>query len=194
MKGLFLAAAFVSSSIISFSPSIAQSAEPDELICKHEMKEIVVTKQQCTQLHTVLKDIEIEFDRIIASKKLSLESVTLSMRDNTWYYSRNYGSNNEGYTGLVSYRNHSGGGTINPSVGKDNKAFSAGYSSGESGLGIQLALTSHEIPIFDKPPFIEPTSSEYFPKGSIRIRGNVDSIPANALIYLQKMLDELKKL
>lgn len=190
MKGLFLTAAFVSSSIISFSPLIVQAAEPDELICRHEMKEIVVTKQQCTQLRKVLKDIEIDLDRIIASKKLPLEP-TPTPRNNTWYYSTKYSSK---YGVLVYYRNDSGGGTTNTSVGKNDEAFGVGVSYGEVAiLGIELALISHEIPIYDKPPFNVPSSSESFPKGSIRIRG-VDATPAKALIRLQKMLDELKKL
>ncbi len=194
MKGLFLATDFVSSSIISFSPSIVQAAEPEELICKHEMKEIVVTKQQCTQLHTVLKDIEIEFDRIIASKTLPLEPSPTTPRNNTWYYGSKYSNKSES---LVYYRNDNG--TFTTSVGKDDKVFGAGTSYGDGVIvfGIQLALTSHEIPIFDKSPFIEPSSSEYFPKGSIRISvGAVDATKTfiHTLTHLQKLLDELRKL
>jgi hypothetical protein len=88
MKGLFLTAAFVSSSIISFSPSIVQSAESDVPVCLKttSTNEEIVFKEQCTQLRTVLKDILGEYEKMMSSKRLTQTTERTKIRNTVWYY------------------------------------------------------------------------------------------------------------
>jgi hypothetical protein len=88
MKSLFLTAAFVSSSVISFSPSFIQAAESDVPICLKNTStdEEIVFKEQCTQLRTVLKDILGEYEKMISSKRLTQTTERTKIRNTVWYY------------------------------------------------------------------------------------------------------------
>jgi hypothetical protein len=91
MKGLFLTAVFVSSSIISFSPLIAQSSQSGVPIClktTNTNKEIVF-KEQCTQLRTVLKDILVDYEKMMSSKRLIQTTERTKIRNTVWYYTPN---------------------------------------------------------------------------------------------------------
>lgn len=91
MKGLFLTAAFVSSWIISFSPSIVQSAIPTAPVCLKttSTNEEIVFKEQCTQLRTVLKDILEEYEKMMSSKRLTQTTERTKIRNTVWYFTPN---------------------------------------------------------------------------------------------------------
>ncbi len=179
MKRLFLAVAFVSSSIIYFSPSIAQSAESDVPICLKTTstnKEIVF-KEQCTQLRTVLKDILGEYEKMMSSKRLTQTNERTKIRNTVWYYTPN---SREFFPG--------------PTLSTDNDKISVSRMSRDKQLcvhfdeDIMTCIALHPYaPFFHDRVSVESVkiTGESPKKMLIRLQ--------NLRIRLQKLRDELRK-
>jgi hypothetical protein len=180
MKSLFLTAAFVSSSIISFSPSIVQSAVPTAPVCLKttSTNQEIVFKEQCTQLRTVLKDILGEYEKMMSSKRLIQTTERTKIRNTVWYYTPN---SREFFPG--------------PTLSTDNDKISVSRMSRDKQLcvhfdeDVMTCIALHpSAPFFHKYPV---------PVESVKITGESPKKILirlqNLRIRLQNLRDELKK-
>lgn len=177
MKGLFLTAAFVSSSLISFYPSVAQAIEGDAPICLHSDKEIVF-REQCTQLRTVLKDILREYEKMMSSKRLTQTTERTKIRNTVWYYTpRNKFDLSQG-----------------PMLSTDNDKISVGRSSKDKQFCVNLAEDIMTCIALNPNAMFFHNS---VPEESVKIMGEspkkILTRLQNLRIRLQKLRDELRK-
>jgi hypothetical protein len=173
MKSLFLTAAFVSSSIISFSPSIVQSALPNAPVCLKttSTNEEIVFKEYCTQLRTVLKDILGGYEKILSSKRLIQTTKRTKIHNTAWYFTPN---SREFFPG--------------PMLSTDNDKISVSRMSRDKQLCVHLdedVMTC--IALHPSAPFFHNSVQV----GSVKITGES---PKKLLIRLQNLRIRMQKL
>ncbi len=189
MKGL-LTAAFAACVLLTSCSRSEEAFESDTPTCmwEYNSKKTDFTKEQCSQARRALKELKIEFDRVIASGKLSeLSFSNPNSKYDTWYYSTNKES---GGVGLIKNTKISGVRTT--ILAKSDQEFIAtsvdniGFSGG---FGISISLTDHQKPVYNNP-----SSYEDLPKGSIKFGGGSIEGIEDGIAKIQVLRDELRKL
>jgi hypothetical protein len=171
MKGL-LTATFGACVLLTSCSQSEEAFESDTPTCmwEYNSEKTEFTKEQCSQARRALKELKIEFDRVIASGKLSeLPLADPNSKYDTWYH------NNGGL-----FKNTKISDVRTTFVMKTDRKFEAGYLD-NIGLSRVFAMSIS-------------LTNEDLPKGSIEIVGGGIYGIEDGIARVQILRDELRKL
>jgi hypothetical protein len=152
------------------------------------------TKEQCSQARRALKDLKIEFDRVIASGKLSeLPLADPNSKYDTWYHNTDKKSGDGGL-----FKNTKISDVRTTFVMKTDRKFDAGFLD-NIGFGSVFVMSIYlnddrQKPVSNNVLSNVPSSDEGLPKGSIKlIGGGIEGIE-DGITRIQTLRDELRQL